>query len=175
MAKTTEKKTKSSAGLGWSGRIAVVLALLGSLTVMPTTILFVVGMIPTFVAFFVDKDKRKRSGYSIGALNFAATLAYLIQLWMQGHTMNVTMQLLINPTTLMIIYVCSWIGWVIHFFIPPLISDVVRKSGERRISKIQKQQKKIIEEWGEAVTGEFQQTRVMKTKEQIDAEEALHS
>lgn len=172
-----KKKIKSkSSGYGWPGRIAAILALLGSLTIMPTTILFVVGMIPTFVAFFVDRDPRKRSGYSIGALNFAATLAFLIRLWVEGNAMNTTMQLLVNPTTLMIIYASAWVGWLIHSLIPPFISDFVKKNAEKRISRILKHQKKIIEEWGEAVTGEqIQQHRVMKSKEQIDAEQAMRS
>lgn len=171
MAKNSKKTSKSKKGLGWSERILYVFILLGSLSVMPTSVFFVVAMIPTLVAFFVDHEKRKMSAYSIGALNLAATLSYLVQIWSNGHDMSVTMQYLVNPTTLMIIYACSWVGWVLHFFIPPFIAEFVRKNGERRLNKIKQQQKKIIEEWGEAVTGENAQNRVIKSRREMEIEE----
>lgn len=151
MAKKGRKVKKS--GLGWQGRFVAIAMLVGSLYVMPITVFFMIGMIPTFVAAFVDKDPRRMSAYAIGALNLAATIAYIVILWEEGGTMAHAMQLLSNPTTLMIVYGCCWAGWIIHFFIPPIIAEFVKKSTIGKLKRAELKKKELFQSWGDSITG----------------------
>lgn len=148
-----KNQAKGKKGLGWQGRFIAICILVGMLGVMPSTILFTLGILPTMVAIYVDKDPKKMSGFSIGALNVAPIIAYIILLWERGHNMENAMVILTNPTTLMVIYFCAWMGWIIHFIIPPLVAELVKKNATARLKKIKQEQAKIIKAWGDDVRG----------------------
>lgn len=147
-------KTKKK-GMGWQGRVFAIGMLFGSLVVMPTTIVFVIGMIPSLVSIYVDKDPKKRSVYAIGSLNLAPVIGYIIILWSEGHMMSNAMMMLTNPTTLMIIYFSAWIGWVIHYMVPPIVAEFVKKSAMKRLKAIKVDQAKLIKDWGDGVRGDY--------------------
>ncbi len=146
---------KKKKGLGWQGRVFALGMLFGSLAIMPTTILFVIGMIPTLVSVYVDKDPKKRSAYAIGSLNLAPVIGYTIILWSEGHLMSNLMIMLTNPTTLMIIYFSAWVGWVIHYFIPPIVAEFVKKSALKRLKTIKIEQARLVKDWGDGVRGDY--------------------
>lgn len=154
-AAKADKKGKKKGGLGWQGRAAALMVLLGSLAVMETTILIMLGLLPTFVAVYVDKDPRKMSGFTIGAMNMAAVVAFVIMLWEQGASMPNAVAILTNPTTLMMIYFAAWVGWLLHFFIPPIVAEFVKKSAQARQKKIKTELAKILADWGDGVRSEF--------------------
>ena len=172
MAKKKTRSTKTRArgkkGLGWQGRFVAICILVGMLGVMPSTIMFTLGILPTLVAIYVDKDPKKMSGFSIGTLNIAPIIAYIILLWEKGHNMDNAMVLLTNPTTLMVIYFCAWMGWLVHFIVPPLVAEIVKKNAQARLKKIKQEQAKIVKAWGDEVRGTTPPVTAKKPKAEAE-------
>jgi hypothetical protein len=54
-------------------------------------------------------------------------------------------------------------GWLMFTFIPPVVGAFLTVLSQRRVQNLRNEQRKLIEEWGEAVT---------RTKEQEEAHAA---
>ena len=50
----------------------------------PTCVLLVFGMVPSIVAYVVDRGKRPMQAFTIAPLNLAGLMPYLLELW-TGH------------------------------------------------------------------------------------------
>ena len=84
--------------------IAWVVAPLVCLAFFPTILLLLIGMAPSIVAYIVDKRPRKVKARSISYLNFAGCLPYALKLWMGQNTISGVLELVFEPSTLMIMY-----------------------------------------------------------------------
>ena len=53
---------------------------------LPSCIVLTVNMVPTFVAYMVDKSHEKYLAITVGLLNACGALPALAELWMQGQS-----------------------------------------------------------------------------------------
>lgn len=160
MAKKDKKNTKETQAQpkkkkSFKRRFFAVAIFVAALSFMPTTFLVLIGILPSFVAFYVDEDKRKRGAFTIMCLNLAAVIGFVVVLWDRGHSIANSIALLMEPLTLMIIYFAAFIGWLLTKFIPPVISEYTKISARRRIRVIEKEQKELVKNWGAEVRGSF--------------------
>lgn len=118
---------------------------------MATTILLFLGMLPTAVAVFTDQDKEKTAGMTVGAMNFAGVLPMLMKLWEKGHTVDMSLRIIGEPSNMILMFGGAAIGWLIYLNVPPLISVVLKKNGEGKVKAFDEEQKRLIEEWGPEV------------------------
>ncbi|MGL1180852.1 hypothetical protein ACSTLD_24260, partial [Vibrio parahaemolyticus] len=56
--------------------------------IFPTVVMIFIGLIPTWIAFFVDKDADKSSAAAIAAMNCAGLSPFVIDLWVNGQSMD---------------------------------------------------------------------------------------
>lgn len=118
------------------------------LIVLPTTILIVAGMLPTIVAFIIDRDPEKSAPITVGAMNFCGVMPFAIQLWEGGHSMPVVMGLLSAPVTWFLMYGAAGIGWLLYYGLPPIIAAAVVFRDEVRMRDLDAQRRELVEEWG---------------------------
>lgn len=118
----------------------------------PLTIIFFVCMIPSLVAALVDRNPQRTAWATVGAANFAGTVPAWIQLWDKGLEITRAIEIISDPTTLLIAYSGAGAGWLIYNNIPPLIASGMIGKSKRRYKDIETRQKELIRRWGEGVT-----------------------
>lgn len=153
----TESSTSKSSSLSEKSTvfglvIGVILAVL-AVMLLPTTIIIVIGLIPSAVAFFVDSSRERLLGSTVFALNLAGVFPAILRLWKSGHHMDNAIAIITQPSVLMMILVPSGIGWLLYIYTPHFVSKIIRKRAEGRMRSLEKSQKELIEQWSPSVTG----------------------
>jgi len=138
-----------------SGGVVTALTILfpAGLIFLPTAILLVVGMIPTVVAYMVDKDPDKTAPMTVGALNFVGVMAYAIALWKAGHSLAALNRLVTDPFAWLVMYGAAALGWGLYYGVPPAVAGWIALRAENRIAKRVAEQQELVAEWGREVTG----------------------
>lgn len=159
MANAPDKGTKKKGGGGLTLLVAMTLAMVVVIT--PATILmFFFGLLPTWAALLTDRSKDKFSTFCIGSMNFAGMFPYLMQLWTGDNSLAQARDILTNVFSLGVIIGAAAFGWLMFSFIPPVVGSFLTVMSQRRIATLRNDQRKLIEEWGDAVT---------RTKEEEEA------
>lgn len=134
-------------------QLFLVLGLIMAGVFSASTVLLVVGMLPTFVAGFVDRSKKKNKAFTVGSMNLAGCTPFLLELWSQGHTMDKAVMIISDPTAIVVIYAAAAVGYLIDWAMTGLVSTILYDRGKARQRAIEKKQKELIERWGKEITG----------------------
>lgn len=153
MATKPEPKAAPAKSFKIQSIILCVILALCAVKLMPTTLIVVIGMIPTAVAYFVDSSRDKTLGPVVLCLNFAGVVPALLKLWQQGHTMNNAMDIITQPIMLAIMLFPAAIGWMLYSYVPYLVIGVLRRKAEARIKTLEKYQQELVDQWGVSVAG----------------------
>ncbi|NBX74297.1 MAG: hypothetical protein EBZ69_04340 [Alphaproteobacteria bacterium] len=121
---------------------------------LPTACIVLPGLLPAMVAFVVDRDREKAAAITVFALNSAGVLPLVVDLVKKGHDFDAAFTILGNPASWMMMYGAAGMGWLLVFFIPPLVVSLMQASAESRIKEIADQQGHLRKTWGNAVAGE---------------------
>jgi hypothetical protein len=137
-----------------SGMMTVLLILFPvGLIFLPSTILLVVGMIPTVVAYVVDRDPEKTAPMTVGGLNLAGVVTFVISLWQTGHSMAALSKVLTDPFAWLVMYGAAGLGWTLYYGIPPAVAGWITLRAEARIAQRIEEQRELIDLWGTEVNG----------------------
>ena len=109
------------------------------------------GMLPTLVAFIIDRSPRNYAMYCVGGMNFSGVFPYLLELWTGNHDIDTAIDILTDVFNLLVMYSGAGFGWMLFMAIPPLVGAVMTVMSERRLAHLKDSQKAIIKEWGEDV------------------------
>jgi hypothetical protein len=141
-----EKPKKGGGKLGFY--TAMIVAGFAAPFMFPTIILVLAGMLPTLVAFFVDKDREHSSATAIGALNCAGITPFVIDLWIKGQSMSAVFQILSDPSSWLIILGAAAIGQVIVSVVPQAMATVTFAHSELRIKTLKHNLELLKNSWG---------------------------
>ena len=61
------------------------------------------------------------------------------------------MEVLTDVFSLLLMYGAAGFGWMIFIAIPPVVGAFLTVMAQRRVSQLRRDQKELIEEWGEDV------------------------
>lgn len=135
--------------LGWlSLFIGIALA---SAFFASTSLLLVVGMLPTLVAFATDRSRGKYAAISMSVLNFAGVLPFVVNLWRAGEGLGAAVHALTQPFTWFVMYGAAGIGFAIFHYLPKFIATYVAFRAQGQLGTLQGLQKKLLEKWGPSV------------------------
>lgn len=123
----------------------------GMLFALPTMMVLTLGLLPTLVAFVVDLHPRKYAARSVGSLNFAGTLPFLVSLWSGTHDLMSAMKILTDVYAWLVIYSAAAVGWVIYLGMPQVSGFLMEINAARRIRALDARRRKLIAEWGDEV------------------------
>ena len=121
------------------------------LVALPTVMVLGFGMVPTIVAWVIDRSSQKFATFCVGGLNFCGVFPYILDLWSGPHTPSAATSILTNVFSLAVMYGSAAFGWMMYSAIPPVIVSVLTVMTQRRIAQLRTAQRRIIEEWGEEV------------------------
>jgi len=147
------KKTPMS----WQFRLFTVVLLAASVVFQASTLILLIGMMPTIVAFLIDKSKSKNFTLTVGAMNISGVIPFLITLWTgpEGNTLATSLDIIGNPVTIIVIYSLAGTGWMINWAMSSIVSAMVVKRAQSRLEEIKKRKARLIERWGEEVSGDI--------------------
>ena len=123
---------------------------------VPTVIVLAVAMVPTGVAFIMERGKGYYGGLTVGLLNFAGAAPYLADLWAGGHTVSAAIGIITNVFAWLIFYGAALCGWAIYTTTPAIISSVISMTAGNRITAMREQQRELVQKWGPDVESVYE-------------------
>ncbi len=115
---------------------------------LPTMIVFTVGMITTFAAAIYDRTRERYLTYCVFMFNIAGIIPFIIKLWKSSHDVDHALALVGDPLTLAVMWMASGLGWVMYLSIPAAIATFVAMNAERKINAMKEKQREMMENWG---------------------------
>ena len=146
----TGKSPKKGGGFGY--KILGFLMLILGLMMLPSSTLLMTGLVPTFIAFLTDPDRRKTSAVSVGTVNVCGVIPFEIELWQGANTMTQVGQMLRHVETWAIMYGAATIGAVIYYAVPPVVGGFIALQSSARVAELERKQTQLREAWGEEVS-----------------------
>ncbi|MCB1538500.1 MAG: hypothetical protein H6865_00240 [Rhodospirillales bacterium] len=144
-----------SGGLGWRKHFLTVVGLTCAVLFAASTIILVAGMMPTLAANLVDKSRQKSRAISVGMMNFAGCLPFLLELWMgtQPNSLDAAVGIIMQPKTVIIIYIMAAAGYAIESTVTGMVATLKQQQAQARLREIDRQLKALVERWDYYVDG----------------------
>lgn len=112
------------------------------------TLLVCSGLFPTLIALVIDRDENRAGFATIAYMNFAGVLPFILDLWMNGQTMDVALRIVRDPFTWVVMLGSAGVGQLILFAIPPAIAGMVINKKANRLVKLREGIKQLETIWG---------------------------
>lgn len=146
----------TSNSLGWRGWVLMVAAMGCAILFMPTAIILLFGMLPTLAANLIDKTLQKSRVISVGMLNFAGCMPFLLELWLSAHPngFGQALSIIIQPKTGIIIYSVAAAGYAIEAAVTNMVATLMQQRATARIRAIDNELDELVERWDEIVNGD---------------------
>ncbi|MDD3181865.1 MAG: hypothetical protein PHD48_03560 [Alphaproteobacteria bacterium] len=144
-----KEKAKQKSG---GGKTILLMAIFGCLIPFGVpTLLICLGLIPTVVALFTDADSHRSKLATIGYMNLAGVLPFLLELWQKGQSMEVATAIIRNPMSWAIMLGAAGIGHLILYAIPPMIASIIVINQEARLKVLRQGLQELEKIWGSDV------------------------
>lgn len=114
-------------------------------------VLIVIGMAPTAAAVLIDRSPQRNQAKTVGYLNFAGCLPWVIEYWLVGGGFQKVFEIVGDPFTLFIMYSAAACGWLLYFAIRPVVGSYLLVAADLKERQLQRRQKELVEDWGEEV------------------------
>lgn len=160
MAKTAaEPKLKGRSSNTKRYAILIVLGVLSAVVFKMGVFLLFIGMLPAIVAYETDHTKFKFLFSTVAAFNFAGVFPDMMQVFIEGGTIEILKIKLLDPYVWLIMYGSAALGWSMVLLSPVIASTTLEGIYSGRILHLEGLQKKAEEEWGAEVKGVYLRTR----------------
>jgi hypothetical protein len=153
MAKSTAKLAKARGGTGIVPKAAAVAVALAGLAALPVFLVLLPGMMPAFVTLFVDRQRPRHLSYTVGVMNFAGVLPFILTLAKNGASLKAAAGVLADPLSWLVMYGAAASGWLICGATPPLARLCLELQASQKRRALEALGKAIREEWGDEVAG----------------------
>lgn len=157
MAKEKKKKSQNTASGGKrkTSRLLIFFLVVGSLAMIiafqMTYVLFVVGMIPSFVAYYVDRTESHSLFHTVMPCNLSGVLPYVVELIANGNQTSSMQMMISDMTVVLLMYTSAALGWILVFAAPYMAKMVIHAINNRHIARVRHSQQKLMKEWGPEV------------------------
>lgn len=129
-------------------KILLFLIILALILFLPTTIILLAGMMPTIIAYVVDRTPEKYEAVTVGSMNVCGVLPFILDLWMTDNTLEYVLILITDPITWLTMYVAAGVGWLILMGVPRGYAMLSSRVAQAKLSGLQKTRVAMLEEWG---------------------------
>ena len=123
-----------------------------------SVILLFIGLLPTIVAFMIEKSPEKYSTFCVGAMNITGVFPSMLELWAGQNNITQAIQIITNILDLVIMYAAASFGWLLYIAIPPVVRALQNVVGQKKIIELVNRQRELIGEWGEDITSQAGET-----------------
>ena len=160
MANEDENEEEKSAeekksGGRFSLPLIIIFSIVAIVFIQVTYIFLLVGMLPSIVAYIVDRRQGKLAFQAVATFNLAGMLPYLGELiFAHGNSPSAVQQLMGTGVVWLKIYSAAAMGWIMIFILPYLTNYLLRGIYSGRVMRLEMIQKKLIKKWGAEVASE---------------------
>ncbi|MGE4061749.1 MAG: hypothetical protein AB7E79_00115 [Rhodospirillaceae bacterium] len=126
------------------------------LLIVPTMIVLGVALVPTGVAFLLERKRGFYGGLTVGAMNLAGAAPFLADLWFDGHNIAHAVDIITNVFAWMSFYGAAVFGWAIYSTTPSVVGTFMAMTAGRRIAAMRDQQKDLVQKWGPDVESVYE-------------------
>lgn len=142
----------ASQGLNWNVILGIgtVLVLITALS-LPSLIVLAIGLLPTGVAYIIDRNEQKAGTFCVGGMNMCGVFPYVMKLWTDSHTVAAAAATVSDIFALLIMYAAAGFGWMMFLAVPPVIAAFLSVIAQARVKMLRAAQQEIMEEWGPEV------------------------
>ena len=153
--KESESSKKKKGGKAKNALIIACMVIAG-MAFVPTTIVLCVGMLPTIVAFLVDRTRKKYKVYTVGMMNLTGCIPFIFDMWArERHNIDAALEYIGDPNTVTLMYFAAFLGYLIDWGMTGIVATYLSHKSRTRIDEIERIQDRLIEKWGKEVTGEL--------------------
>lgn len=146
-----QKKKK----IGLKSFFILLVTLIVSIIFWSSSLLIIVGMLPSLVLWVIDKTIDKSKTLTIAAMNFVGCYPYLIEVWNSTYPAEQSVKLLTDPLTIIMIYCMALLGYIINYITAMVVASHVYEKTEKRIQAIDKEIIELEKRWGKKVNGDI--------------------
>jgi len=118
---------------------------------LPSILMLLAGLAPTYVAFATDGDPDKSGAASVGAMNLAGIVPFLIDLWAKGQTLDNALRIITDANAWVVILGAAAIGQLVSYAVPQAIATLSLTNADARIKSLRKNLELLKESWGPEV------------------------
>ncbi len=136
----------------WKRNLLFVGTVVTAIVFLPSTILLFTGMLPTVVAFLIDKSRLKLKFLTVGCVNLAFCFPYWLDLVTGAHTVEKALEI-ITPKSLIRMYFGALMGYALEWICVVSTVYFTRQRNKVMLKKLKKDKERMVEKWGEEVTG----------------------
>ena len=144
--------SNTSEGINWNLILGIgaILVLLTAFS-LPSLIVLTVGLLPTGVAFIVDRSDQKTGTFCVGGMNLCGVFPFVMKLWTGKHTTSAATEIISDVLSLLVMYAAAGFGWIIFLAIPPVVATFLSVVAQTRVKALRASQQEIVNEWGPEV------------------------
>ncbi len=148
-----EKEKKEDGKKKGGAKLILFMILLGCVVPFGVpTLLVCLGLLPTLVALVTDADEKRSSLATIGYLNFAGVLPFLVELWQKGQTMEAAWAIVRDPFSWVVMFGAAGVGHLILYTVPAIVASMVLMKQESRLRTLREGIAQLEAIWGADVT-----------------------
>lgn len=115
-------------------------------------VLFTLGMLPSFVASYVDGSDDRNHFRVVAACNFAGVLPFIVDLFRKGEiTSDSVYSVLFTPYVWLVMYGAAAFGWALVWLFPRAVHFVLQIVQKSSANGLREKQQQIVDEWGSEV------------------------
>jgi hypothetical protein len=112
-------------------------------------VLFILGMLPSFVASYIDRTQDRSQCRVVAACNFSGVMPYIVPLFKGGEiTSDAVNKLLFDPTVWLVMYGAAGAGWFLVWFFPQAVHFFLNLVQDSSVGGLRTKQQQIVDEWG---------------------------
>lgn len=134
----------------------------------PTMIVLFFGMLPTLVAYIIDRSEQKSATFCVGSINFIGVFPYIMDLWIENNSINAAINNVTDLFAMLIMYSASAFGWMLFMAMPTVVASFVTVLQQRKVAQLRGQQKELMEEWGAEVAALVEMERVEQQEHHLE-------
>ena len=148
-AKTASASTRK---MPMKFKLLLIISSLAMMVFLRTGFIFVcIAMMPSIVAYYIDRAKRRYLFKTVFALNLSGTMPFIGRMVMEGPG-SALQSILQNVDTWVVIYGSAICGYMMVMIMPIITHVLFSRFHVVQVVRIEETLKKIESEWGDEVT-----------------------
>jgi hypothetical protein len=141
-----KKKKKKSKKL----TLVMILLSLGMVVVFKIGFLFfIIGILPSIVSYYVDATRNNLSFHTVFSCNLAGIMPFMAEMLRNGGSNAAAQAVLSDSLNWLVVYGGAGLGWGLVFIGPIIAQQLINTVNSRQTSRLKKQQRILLEQWGD--------------------------
>ncbi|MBU6235583.1 MAG: hypothetical protein KGQ41_07040 [Alphaproteobacteria bacterium] len=136
-------------------QLILVVALVSAMLFAPTSMIFFFGMMPTIACNVIDRTRQKSRTISVGVMNFAGVMPFLLELWLSPapNSIDHAISIMMEPKTIIIMYCIAATGYAIEAAITGMVATMMQQRATARLKQIDQMLAELQDRWNYYVDG----------------------